>query len=453
MTAATTRIDGACLIDAAGRAVPVWLRIAAGRLSAVSDTPLEPVAGEAVIDASGELVAPGLVNAHTHSTLSATRGTTDRMDHPTFMWTNQANTFGRSAEEIEAVTTLGAADMLRHGITGAVDHVPEQNATLEGIAPIAAAWQQSGMRAAMALRIFDGAYGDIGDGGYASGESPLKPMPAADLLALCDEAIHRWHRPDAGIKVYPGPSNSERCSDALLAGAHALAERHGTGFHAHLLETRVQREASLASRGITPVERLQRLGALSHRTSFAHCVWCDEGDIARFADAGAVVVHNPHSNAKLGVGLMPLAAMLEAGCTVALGTDGAATNDTLDIHETMALALLMQRATGTLERSRWPTARDALAMATEGGAAALMERGETGAIRPGAWADLVFYDRSGAALSPPNDLREQLVFAERGRSVRRVLVAGRTLYADGAFSTLDVEGARAIAEAMRRRRR
>ncbi|MCF3933161.1 amidohydrolase family protein [Acuticoccus sp. M5D2P5] len=447
------RIDGACRIDGEGRAVPVWIRLEAGRLAAVSATPLTPKAGEAVLDATGEIVAPGLVNAHTHSTLAATRGTTDRMDHPAFMWTNQADTVGRSAEEIAAVTTLAAADMLRHGITGVVDHVPEQNATLEGVAPIVEVWRRSGMRVAVALRIFDGAYDDIGDGGYGPADNPLKAEPADVLLARSEEAIQRWHRPEVGLKVYPAPSNSERCGDALLAGAHALAERYDTGFHAHLLETRVQRETCLATRGITPVERLARLGALSARTSFAHCVWCDEADIARMAEAGAVVVHNPHSNAKLGVGLMPLAAMLEAGCTVALGTDGAATNDTLDIHETMALALLLQRASGALARPRWPTARDALAMATAGGAAALLETGMAGTLSVGAWADPVFYRADGMALAPANDLAEQLVFAERGRSVTRVIAAGRTLFEAGRWTTLDVEGALSVAETMRRRRR
>ncbi|MEM8708764.1 MAG: dienelactone hydrolase family protein, partial [Actinomycetota bacterium] len=132
------------------------------------------------------------------------------------------------------------------------------------------------------LRIFDGAYDDIGDGGYSAADNPLQAMPSAQCLAVAEEAVRRWHDPAAGLKIYIGPSNSERCSDTLLADGHALAARYDTGFHAHLLETKVQRTARLAASGETPVARLERLGALSERASFAHCVWCDATDVALF---------------------------------------------------------------------------------------------------------------------------------------------------------------------------
>ena len=445
-------VTGARSLDKNGNLAPVSIRIADGRIVDVSHEFLAMEPEERMLDASGEIVAPGLVNAHTHSTLAATRGTTDLMDHPTFMWTNQADTVGRSAEETEAVTTLAAADMLGHGTTGAIDHVPEQNATISAVAPIVEAWRKAGMRIAVALRVFDGSYGDIGDGGYSDADNPLKARPVDELVGIVEEAIWRWHRPASGTKVYPAPSNSERCSDALLAACHALAEKHDTGFHAHLLETRVQRASCLAERGITPVARLDGLGALSHRTSFAHCVWVDDDDIALFAERKAVLVHNPHSNAKLGVGLMPLAGMLAAGCTVALGTDGASTNDTLDMHESMALSLLLPRASGTLPQAQWPTAGNALAMATTGGAAALMEEGALGQIAPGQHADLVFYKGDKAAMAPTNDPVQQRVFAERGGSVVRVLIAGRTVYEDRRWPTLDVDGALEVARDMRARR-
>ena len=445
-------IEKGQIITADGDLMAVWIRVRRGIIDEIATTPLRSLSDEDVIDASGQIIRPGMVNAHAHSPLSATKGTTDRMDHPTFMWTNQKDTTGWSADEARAVTTLAAADMLRHGITAVVDHVPEQNAALETVTPIVDAWRASGMRAAIALRIFDGRYDDIGDGGYAPDQNPLKAQPADDLLDLCREAIERWHRPQKGMQIFVGPSNSERCSDRLLTDGHQLAADYNTGFHAHLLETKVQRESCLEAHGVTPVGRLERLGALSARCSFAHCVWTDAADIELFARTKAVVVHNPHSNAKLGVGLMPLASMLSAGCEVALGTDGASTNDGLNLHEAMALSLLLQRSDGTLPRHRWPTADDALRMATGGGAAAMLLQDRIGVIAKGAFADLVFYDARSLDLDPPNDLTQQFVFAERGRSIRKVMVGGATLFDDGHFPTMDIEGALDIAADLRRRK-
>lgn len=445
-------IENGVIMTDEGQLSPAWIRVHRGVIEEISATPLHATMDEDVIDASGQIICPGMVNAHAHSPLSATKGTTDRMDHPTFMWTNQKDTVGWTADEARAVTTLAAADMLRHGITAVIDHVPEQNATLETVTPIVEAWKVSGVRAAIALRVFDGRYDDIGDGGYAPQKNPLKALPANVLLDLCREAIERWHQPSRGMQIFIGPSNSERCSDQLLADGHQLAADWNTGFHAHLLETKVQRESCLAAHGVTPVGRLDRLGALSARCSFAHCVWTDAADIALFARTKAVVVHNPHSNAKLGVGLMPLTAMLSAGCEVALGTDGASTNDGLSLHEAMALSLLLQRSDGTLPRHRWPTAADAVRMATKGGATAMLLQGRTGVIAKGAFADLVFYDLGSPDLSPLNDFAQQFAFAERGRSIRRVMVGGMTLFMDDRFPTLDIEGALETAGALRQRK-
>lgn len=148
---------------------------------------------------------------------------------------------------------------------------------------------------------------------------------------------------------------------------------------------------------------------------------------------------------------MPLLAILTADCIAALGTDGASTNDALDMHETKVLSLLPKTTSCTLRREYWPTADDALTMATTGGAVALRVAGSLGHIATGYHADLVFDRGNGAALAPANEHMQKRVFAKRGHSVTRVLVAGRNTHEDGHWPGLDVEGALAAARNMHSR--
>ena len=419
-----------------------------------------PVEGRTVLPGTDRLVVPGLVNAHTHSPLNVLRGTVDGMDHVGFMWTNQADTAGRGDDEIHASALLGCLDMIRSGITAAIDHYPEQNCTPDMVDPVARAYTDSGMRAAIALRVFDRGYDDIDpanidgiDPSLAADiarDNPLVPVPADELADMCETTIARWH--GGRIAIFPGPSNPLRCSDDLLVACHKIARRHDLGVHTHLLETRIQQTIAAERYGRSTIAHLDGLGVLDHRWSFAHTIWVDDHDIGLLADSGAVVVHNPHSNAKLGAGVAPIAAMLERGVTVALGTDGASTNDTLSLHEAMSLALLLPRIAG-VEMADWPGAEAAFDMATAGGAAALLAAGSLGAIAPGMRADLVLYDLRTPTLAPLNDPVQQLVFAERGRSVRTVMIDGQIVYDDGTFPTIDAEAVIGDVIALRGRQR
>ena len=413
------------------------------------------------VEGGNRLAAPGLVNAHTHSPLNLLRGTADGMDHVGFMWTNQADTAGRGAEEIAISATLGALDMLRSGVTAAIDHYPEQNCAVEDVGPLARAYAGIGMRAAIALRLFDRAYDDIDpariDGVDLSiardlGDNPLAPLPADEIVAVCVEAADAWHGHEGLISIMPGPSNPIRCSDEMLVRCHEIAASRDLGIHTHLLETRIQRTLAEERYGRSMVAQLEALGILDRRWSFAHAVWVDDADIDLLAGRGAVAVHNPHSNAKIGAGTAPVARMLAKGVTVALGTDGASTNDTLSIHEAMSLALLLPRIAG-VPRAEWPDAAAAFDMATQGGGAAFVGGPRLGAIEVGAAADIVLYDLDSPSLAPLNDPLQQLVFAERGRSVRTVLVAGRVVYEDGSFASADAEAAIQAAKGMRQSRK
>ena len=411
--------------------------------------------GAAILDGTDRLVVPGLINAHTHSPSNMLRGTADGMDHVGFMWMNQADNYGRSDEEIEISAMLGALDMLRSGITSAIDHYPEQNCAVEAVAPVARAYAGIGMRAAIALRVFDMGYDDIDPARFEGldteipTDNPLTPLPADEIDAMCREVVAAWHGHGGLISIFPGPSNPIRCSDDLLVRCHRIAVEHDLGVHAHLLETRIQQTLAADRYGRSMVAQMAALGILDARWSFAHTVWVDDGDIALLAEYRAVVVHNPHSNAKIGAGVAPVAKMLKAGVPVALGTDGASTNDTLGLHEAMTLACLLPRVSGA-DRADWPGADAAIAMATTGGAAALNMAATLGAIAPGLRADLVLYDLNTPSFAPLNDPMQHLVFSERGRSVATVMVEGAVVYDDGRYASADAEAVIAEALSMRK---
>jgi 5-methylthioadenosine/S-adenosylhomocysteine deaminase len=422
-----------------------------GRIAAVGNG----LEDSEVIDGSALLAVPGFVNAHYHSPLSILRGTADGFSHPAFMWQNQADTAQRTAHEVYVSALLGAVEMLASGTTAVIDHFPEQGLALEHVDAAARAYRELGMRAAIALRVFDEAYDDIlPSGGLPPGfPDPLAAAPPAETMALVEQAVNMHDDPAGLLRVFPAPSNPGRCSDALLVACEELARRRGLGVHTHLLETEVQTRIARERTGTSMVKHMDHLGVLSRRLSCAHTIWIDEDDIALLAERGVTVVHNPESNLKVGAGLMPLPAMRRHGLRVALGTDGASTNDNLVLHEAMRLAVILHRPQE--ERSRWARAEDALDMATVAGATALQCGESLGRIAPGQSADLVLYDLARPRWTPCNDPAQQLVFAENGDSVHTVLVAGRAVVENGRVAGVDLEAllreARGMLKTIRRR--
>ena len=405
------------------------VRIADGRIQAIAVPGVDASAAGHTIAGANRLLVPGFVNAHTHSPLNILKGTGDRLSHPAFMWLNQADTAGRSPDEVRLSALLGVIEHLLSGTTAIIDHFPEQGFGAADVDVLANAYEAAGIRAVIALRVFDRPYDDIVPPGGLSPDlaalNPLAPPPRQET-ALIEDLVRRHDRRAAGrLRVFPAPSNPGRCSDELLAETHALARRRDLGVHTHLLETRAQADLARARTGRSMVGHLDRLGILDDRLSCAHTIWVDDEDIALLASSRAIVVHNPESNLKIGAGLAPVARMLSRGVRVALGTDGANTNDNLAMHEAMRLAAILPRPFEP-DRSRWPSAADALAMATPGGAAAMREP-LLGRLVAGAPADLVLYDLDDAGWTPLNDPACQLVFSETGRSVDTVIVAGRIL--------------------------
>jgi guanine deaminase len=239
----------------------------------------------------------------------------------------------------------------------------------------------------------------------------------------------------------------QRCSDPLLALAAEVADRHDLPMHVHILESRLCRAAGRRRYGVSQVEHLARLGALTARMSIVHGVWADASDIDLLAEHRATVVHNPVSNLKLGSGVAPIPECLSRGVTVALGTDGDSTNDGRDMYETMKVAALIHRV-GRPDPERWFGAEEAWAMATDGSARAAGMAGRVGRLEPGMAADIVLLDIDEPALVPPARPLIQLVYAGASHAVREVIVGGR-IVVQGGRSTL-VEEADLIGEVRER---
>ena len=428
--------------DSAGRPVQTDVYVIHGRFADAAAFQAASKAGVVFETISGCdcLLVPGLINAHTHSPLNILKGTGDRLSHPAFMWLNQADTMRRTPDEIRLSVLLGCIEHLRNGTTAVIDHFPEQGFDMTDVDAVVDAYRISGMRALVALRIFDKPYDDIAPPDDIRGDledlNPLQPRPLGESIALVTASLARHDGAANGhVTIAPAPSNPMRCSDELLEHVVAIADQHKCPVHMHLLETQAQHHIALARYGCTMVQHLDKLKLLTPRVSCAHTVWIDDEDIALLAMRGSIVVHNPASNLKLGVGVAPVSKMLQAGVTVALGTDGASTNDNLDMHEAMRLAALLHRPFEP-DRNRWPSARDVHEMATVSGGIAMCCP-DLGTLRIGAPADFVLHDIAQPSWLPMNDPLQQLVFSGTGRTVRSVIVAGRVLLAEGRVTAFD----------------
>jgi 5-methylthioadenosine/S-adenosylhomocysteine deaminase len=416
-----------------------------GRITRVDPSSVEAPQGTRVIDGRDRIAFPGMVNAHSHSPLSFAKGIYDKVNHRAAMWMFQGMTANRTPEEVRLGALLNALEMIRTGTTSVIDHFPEQGFGPEDVAAVVEGYRAAGLRTHVALRIFDGEYTDIFP---PAGLFPqaltdamrnagvLKPASCAELEQLCRAAIERFHRPGSRITVGPAPSNPIRCSDELNAMSARLAEEYGTGVHCHLLETRVQAELAQKRFGRTMVRHLDSLGVLSARLSCAHVIWIGDEDIALLAERGVVVVHNPQSNVRGGSGIAPIGKMLRAGVNVAIGADGSPSGGNQALHHALRLATILSRPHEP-RPADWVSTRDALGMATKGGAAAMGMQGELGAIAPGYRADLVLYDLNSPWWTPLNDPVHQFVYSEIGASADTVVIDGELVMENGRVLAFD----------------
>jgi len=279
-----------------------------------------------------------------------------------------------------------------------------------------------------------------------NGYDPAKTEAA---VALWEEAIARFHRPEEGVNIAIGPVTCFSASPELIRRGAQLRAKHGLCGHIHLLETQGQ---AMQSRQYFPdggcVAMLRDTGFLSlPGTSLAHCVWLDDAEVAMVAAAGASVVHNPASNLRLGSGVAPLRRYAAAGVNVALGADGACSSDAQDMCEVMKLTCLLNTL-DTPEYRRWMEPRTALRLASAGGYAAVNMAGRGGVMRPGAVADVTLYDLTALSMLPIADPIGSLVLGRPsggpgGEALWAAWVRGVQLVGEGKPMTVDVAALRA----------
>jgi guanine deaminase len=272
----------------------------------------------------------------------------------------------------------------------------------------------------------------------------VKYAPHETAIAACRAIVEGWTLDRDLVRPALGPTIPHHCTDAFLTASRDLAREHGLGMQMHVGESKMQAVVAVQRYGRTLVGHLDSLGMLGPHFCVAHGVWLDDDDRRRLADHGASISHNPGSNLKLGSGIADFRAMLDRKVNVAVGTDGTASSDNLNVFEAMRMAAYLSRVQEH-PTERWVSAREAFHAATEGGAKAL-GFARIGRLQPGYKADIVFIDLGALHYVPLNDFIQQLVFAEDGTGVDSVMIGGRMVLDRGRLTTVDLARIRHQAE-------
>jgi 5-methylthioadenosine/S-adenosylhomocysteine deaminase len=386
---------------------------------------------DTVRPAPHDIVMPGLINAHNHAPMTLLRGVADDMRLmdwlENYIFPAEANLV--DADFVRTGTRLAALEMIRGGTTTFADMYYFED-------DVAWAVRDAGLRGVLGETILD------------------RPTPDAatvdEALAYTETFLQNW----AGhprVTAAVAPHAPYTVGPETLGRTAELARRYDAPLLIHLAETREELQQIEHDHGHTPVQYLDQLGFLGPDVIGAHSIWVDDADIATLARHGVGVVHNPESNMKLASGTMPVAALRQAGVAVGLGTDGAASNNDLDMFGAMLTAALLHKLVGG-DPTALP-ATEAVALATIDGARALGMEALIGSLEEGKRADLIVVDGDTANLVPRYDVYSHLTYAARAGDVAITIVDGRVLYRDGVFTTLDraavIEAARAAAERVR----
>ncbi len=363
-----------------------------------------------VIDCCGCVVMPGLINTHCHVSMTLMRNYADDMELMDWLnnhiWPFESR---QTDEAIQAGARVGIAEMLLGGVTTFVDFYWSEYA-------IAKVVDQMGARALLCECVLDGRE-----------ELFVESM---DRLRSVAESSSRI---DCGV----APHAPYTCSPAALAVARDYAARYDLPLTIHLDETKDEVEIIKERYGSTPWEYLCREGIITDRTILAHSIYLEPEEIAQLALSGASVAHNVQSNLKLASGIAPIAQMARAGVNCTIATDGASSNNDLDMWEEMRTAALLQRVKESCATVM--PAYEVLRMATVGGAKAIGRGDELGFIAEGALADLIVVDTTKLHFQPHNNLVSALLYSAKASDVRYVVVNGDIVVRNGSLPNVDIQ--------------
>ena len=366
-----------------------------------------------VIDAKGMLALPGLVNTHTHVAMTLFRSYADDMALMDWLqnkiWPAEAHLDG---DIVYWGSMLAFAEMIRGGTTAFCDMYMFMD-------DCARAAKDCGIR------------GNVARG--LAGVTPNASKALEENIAL----FQKWNGAEEGrIRVMLGPHAPYTCPPEYLKKVCAVSEKYGIPIHIHLSETKGEVDTCREKFGCTPIALMNQIGLFDHPVLAAHCVHVTEEDIAIMAEKHVKVAHNPGSNLKLASGIAPVVKMRKAGITVGLGTDGASSNNKLDMFAEMRLAALIHKA--ALYDPFAITAGEALQMATEDGAKCL-GYDDLGTLEEGKLADLILVDRSGFHWQPRWNSVSLMAYAANSMDTDTVIVNGRVLMRHQELTTIDTE--------------
>jgi cytosine/adenosine deaminase-related metal-dependent hydrolase len=400
------------------------------RIVAVNEGPAPAPDGARRIDASGCLATPGLVNCHHHLYQWATRGLAQQAT--LFEWLDELYpVWAHIDDETEwAAARAGLAALARSGCSTSTDHhyvFPRGAGDLLEVEVAAA--RSIGLR-------FHPCRGSMDLGRSSGGLPPDEIVEERDeILAASEAAIDRFHDPAPGamVRVALAPCSPFSVTTELMTEAAVLARRRGVRLHTHLAETLDEEAFCLERHGVRPVEYLDDLGWLGDDVWLAHCVHLSEDEVRRLGATGTGVAHCPSSNARLGAGIAPVAALTGAGAPVGLGVDGAASNEAGGLATELREALLVARLAGGPAAL---TARAALALATIEGARCLGRDDELGSLEAGKLADVALWRLDTLDHAGIEDPVAALVLGAPG-PVELLLVGGRPVVEGAELRTAD----------------
>lgn len=409
--------------------------------------------GLRVINASGKLVMPGLVNGHIHSPGNFMKGALDDYPLEIFMLYEvpPLSDTPPSFRLNYVRTMLGNIEMLKLGITSVHDdafHVPVP--TEESIDGLMQAYVDCGMRAVVTIDqpnvveydkypfLYELLPDDIR---ISMANAPI--MSSKELLNCYDYQIKRWHNADNG-RVRSGVSVSapQRVTVDYFAALSELSKKLNVPFDIHILETKLQRVLGQTKYGKSLVKYVNDLGFLDEHVMVIHSIWVDDEDVELMQDAKVSIAHNPLCNLRLGSGVMTWRRMHDHGIPICLGSDEGCTDDTANMWMVGKTAGMIHTL-GNPDYTQWPKAKEVVWALTRGGAHAMRNEGKVGALIPGYLADLIMIDLNTLAFTPLNDIYRQLVYCENGSSVVMTMVGGQIVMENGKVLTVDEEAIKA----------